>query len=113
MDKVQAHHDISCPGSARSFYVNYLQCSTEAGNLHVHDLMLFASITGKPSKVMLVTFLVVAYSLCSSMLLILNKVSHAAPTSPAALPAFCLLDYGCTTSNSCPTFTDTKHMHKT
>ena len=29
---------------------------------------------GKPSSVMLVTFLVVAYSLCSSMLLILNKV---------------------------------------
>ena len=33
---------------------------------------------GKQSQVMLVTFLVVAYSLCSSMLLILNKVRLAA-----------------------------------
>ena len=31
---------------------------------------------------MLVTFLVVAYSLCSSMLLILNKVNHAATCLP-------------------------------
>ena len=46
---------------------------------------LYCLPAGKASKVMLVTFLVVAYSLCSSMLLILNKVNsfthawHIAP----------------------------------
>ena len=41
-------------------------------------------ITGKSSKVIVVACLVVAYSLCSSMLLILNKVSHAAVTRLAS-----------------------------
>ena len=39
---------------------------------------------------MLVTFLVVAYSLCSSMLLILNKVSIAALVTP-----LCVTEVSC------------------
>ncbi|CAL5222546.1 g4924 [Coccomyxa viridis] len=45
---------------------------------------------GKPSKVMLVTFLVVAYSLCSSMLLILNKVAVTYIPAPSFI-LFCQL----------------------
>ena len=57
---------------------------------------------GKGSKLMLVTFLVVAYSLCSSMLLILNKVSHTFLKGHGGRPPSCctILVITCTISNA-------------